>query len=371
VGRVLRQLGVLVSAGKARAASRKDAGPVLTRWGKFGRLLVASMAVVALATSWLCHVGPAWHVLLVLMVYAPLPLLGIPAVLSLWVSMFLPVWWRVVAGISLVLVFTVVMGLAWGSADDGAGRVRFMTYNVKAFLASQRLGGFESLAVEVATHDADVIVMQDAGELVRVRDREDKSLWQAMFGSREVYLFGQYVVASRFPLRDCRPGSIPYRDKEHSYVRCMVKAGKREFELVTVHFVTPRQGLNAFRHEGFDGLDTWQENVSDRTTQAVELVDQLRGHQHPLVLAGDLNAPERSEVVRLLMAQLGLRDAFSSAGFGYGYTHGHSLRVGLSFLRIDHILVSEDIGVSAVDVGGAMASDHRPVIADLLLERER
>lgn len=45
------------------------------------------------------------------------------------------------------------------------------------------------------------------------------------------------------------------------------------------------------------------------------------------------------------------------------------MRIGFSFLRIDHILVSAGIGVRDVTVGAGDVSDHRPVIADLLLRR--
>jgi endonuclease/exonuclease/phosphatase (EEP) superfamily protein YafD len=85
-------------------------------------------------------------------------------------------------------------------------------------------------------------------------------------------------------------------------------------------------------------------------------------------VAGDLNAVESSPIVRTLLA-LGLRDAFSSAGRGYGYSHGHSLRLRHDFLRIDHILVSPQVGVMDSFVGQSNASDHRPVIADLVLRR--
>ena len=61
----------------------------------------------------------------------------------------------------------------------------------------------------------------------------------------------------------------------------------------------------------------------------------------------------------------GFRDAFSSAGWGYGFTHGHSLRPHFSTTRIDHILVSHELGVADCFVGGKEGSDHRPVIADL------
>ena len=65
--------------------------------------------------------------------------------------------------------------------------------------------------------------------------------------------------------------------------------------------------------------------------------------------------------------QSGLRDAFSAAGLGFGYTVGHALRPGISLLRLDHLLVSAGIGVENCFVGSAGASEHRPVIADLWL----
>ena len=73
-------------------------------------------------------------------------------------------------------------------------------------------------------------------------------------------------------------------------------------------------------------------------------------------------------MVRTLLA-LGLRDAFASAGRGYGYTYGHTLRPAFSFLRIDHVLVGPEFEVRDCFVGGDEGSDHRPVIADIALRR--
>jgi endonuclease/exonuclease/phosphatase (EEP) superfamily protein YafD len=44
--------------------------------------------------------------------------------------------------------------------------------------------------------------------------------------------------------------------------------------------------------------------------------------------------------------------------------------LSISFLRIDHILVSPEIGVVSAFAGGKDGSEHRPVIADLLLARD-
>lgn len=67
----------------------------------------------------------------------------------------------------------------------------------------------------------------------------------------------------------------------------------------------------------------------------------------------------------------GLRNAFSTSGTGFGYTYGHSLWPGISFVGIDHVLVSLEIGIADCFVGGERGSTHRPVIADLAMVTNR
>lgn len=73
------------------------------------------------------------------------------------------------------------------------------------------------------------------------------------------YSQGEYLVASRYPLRDCATGAIPYRGRKHTYVqqsyaRCTVVVDDTEIDLVTAHFLSPRDGLNSTRHDWFNGL---------------------------------------------------------------------------------------------------------------------
>ncbi len=270
------------------------------------------------------------------------------------------------------LVLTVVMGLVVGRADSGALPLRMMTYNIKAYLADQKEGGYEAIAREVALHDPDILVMQDAIELTQ-RHYERPGLVHDLFAGRYPYQHGQYIVLSRFPLRDCQAIALP-QPPHHAtsdYAHCVLTANGVDIDLYTAHLLSPRSGLNATRRELADGgLDDWQQNFNLRLAQARKIAADLaaRRTDRPMILAGDLNAAEASPVIRTLLAT-GLRDAFSSAGFGYGYSHGHALRFGFSFLRIDHILVSPGIGVVDAHPGGWQASEHRPVIADLLLQR--
>ena len=334
----------------------------------FARVAVAAVVAPAVLLSVVYKTGVVSTWWLELAQYVPYPAFLLPAIVAFGLSFLLGWAWRWAAAIGLGLVLTVLMGLVAGHADSGTGRVRLMTYNIKAYLVEREAGSYAPLAWEVALHDPDILVMQDAERLTE-RRREVPDTAATVFKGRQVYETGQYIVVSRFPLRECRVEQIPYRDESHTYVRCVVSVNGLDVDLINVHLKSPRDGLNAARHEQADGIDEWQQNFADRLGQSIKLGSDIAGRQRPLILAGDLNAPESSPVLRELLGR-GLRDAFSSAGWGYGYTHGHSLKPRISFLRIDHILVSHEIGVTDSFAGGKDASDHRPVIADLLMLRE-
>jgi endonuclease/exonuclease/phosphatase (EEP) superfamily protein YafD len=329
-------------------------------------VLLSALPVLLMSLAHL-PVWPAWW-WLELLHYLPFPVLLGPALIALFASLLLGRWARGLALLSVLLALSVVMGLALGRADAGSGRLRVMTYNAKAYLAEERPGGFERLVAEVQRHDPDLLVMQDAGELTEQRDKAPASV-APLFDRHSVYTVGQYIIVSRLPLRDCHTQDITHGVHDQKLARCTVTAHGIDIDVVTTHLLSPREGLNATRRERLQGLDEWRQNFVDRFGQAQKLAGHIAPRTRPMILAGDLNAPEAAAVMRTLL-RTGLRDAFSSAALGYGYTHGHSLRLGFSFLRIDHVLVSPEVGVVDSFTGGGQASEHRPVIADLLLRRE-
>lgn len=318
--------------------------------------------------------GSGQSAVLALSQYLPFPAYVLPALAAVLAAFIWLGWvWRVLAMMSLVVSLTVLMGLSWGSAEEGHGRVRFMTYNVKSYLALKRSGGAEELAHEIFEHQPDILVMQDAGQLVDVEGNvRSKDLLRVVGGGwQHAYASDEYVLLSRWPIRQCRNGAIPVGEEPHVFAHCDIDVEGRVLQVITVHLITPRKGLVA-KHRGqprWLGLGEWQDNMLLRMRQAGLLAEYLRQlPPGPRIVAGDLNATEPS-VVQQTLLNTGLRDAFSSASVGYGFTHGHSLLKGLSFLRIDHILVSPDIAVQDAFTGGAQASQHRPVIADLYLHR--
>jgi endonuclease/exonuclease/phosphatase (EEP) superfamily protein YafD len=102
----------------------------------------------------------------------------------------------------------------------------------------------------------------------------------------------------------------------------------------------------------------------NRNLQFREAAALLKSVDGPGVLVGDLNTTMWSPYFSELLRSANLRDA--RLGFGLKTTWPMPLP---SFLRmpIDHCLVSRELHVANLEIGRHIGSDHRPVIADLLL----
>ena len=299
--------------------------------------------------------------------YLPYYWLLLPCLAALAAACWLGRAWVAASLVAPLVLATATMSVQWNVGESGAQHVRLMTYNSKLNRVDDPTV-VQAVGREVARHDPDVLVMQDSDGLLVARGAPPLVGGPPMFGLPYVYAVSQYVVASRLPLRGCSPSTVEYGGESHRFVRCTIDAHGIELTLVTMHFKSPRMGLLATRREGAEGADEWQGNFAERLAQSRQLARQLAPLPRPLVVAGDLNAPESSPVIQQLLAA-GLRSSFSVSGRGYGFSYGQSMRAGLSFLRIDHILASPDLGFAASFVGEGRTSEHRPVIADLVLRR--
>ena len=217
-------------------------------------------------------------------------------------------------------------------AQDGIP-LRVMTYNVQLW---QRRN-VPALMKEILEADPDVLCLQDA------RNTRATPL-ASYFKSRNVAMFGQYVVVSKFPIVDSTVGDISYDGETHTYLRARIDVEGTARRLFNAHLVTPRDALSPLRSPTLWrlGISEMRQNQSQRMRQARQLARRFARSHEPLIIAGDLNAPPASLVTRMLTDQ-GFVDAFSAAGRGYGYTFGHTLLLGRPFLRLDRILASRDL----------------------------
>lgn len=92
-----------------------------------------------------------------------------------------------------------------------------------------------------------------------------------------------------------------------------------------------------------------------REEQVRKLENLISNSNHPVVLCGDFNDPPSSSTYRQL-AKL-LNDSFLIKGNGFGFTYAGRLPL----LRIDYVMVSEDVIVLDYQMFDKTFSDHYPV----------
>jgi endonuclease/exonuclease/phosphatase (EEP) superfamily protein YafD len=339
-------------APNAGSARRRKPGLILT-------ICSTGYLVVLLAVAAGDVMGPERWWFGSLNLYLPQWIWAIPAILLVPAYLITAPRWSFVPAAMLLIVLGPLMGFCWpwpgGQPSSGPGiRLRLLTYNVK--WAGMNV---DAIADEIQQDHPDIVMMQDAAGALDGKLRPCFTGWY-------VLSVDQYIVASRYPILAPEIRWITVGTEWHRVLRCTALMGDRKVTLYDCHLLTPRWGLGALRHPRSAGVAALNANVEERLEQAGALADHVRRETGPIILAGDLNSPVQSLACRRLFA-VGLRDAFSQAGRGYGYTYGQTTRIGRPYVRIDHIMVNQGWSVLSCRAGNSVGSAHCPVVADLFL----
>ncbi len=115
-------------------------------------------------------------------------------------------------------------------------------------------------------------------------------------------------------------------------------------------------------------------NWDDQIYQATALAQDILATSGPLIVGGDFNTTDQSEVYRLINRQL--QNAHWQAGWGFGFSFPARIKpnkkipIPLALIRIDHIFYSPHFYVNkAGTLSTAGGSDHAPIIAEFILTR--
>jgi vancomycin resistance protein VanJ len=168
------------------------------------------------------------------------------------------------------------------------------------------------------------------------------------------------VLASRYPIRAVADLGLESMSEQASVTRYELDTPVGPVHIFNLHLASNRQGISDTIHENRDGPALVQANSDLRREQSEFVVAQAAGCPGPVLVVGDFNTPPESRIFARVWD--GYTDAFSAAGWGYGYTF-----IGAkTMVRIDHVLANRGWLCTGCRVGPSVGSPHRPVIADLV-----
>ena len=298
--------------------------------------------------------------------YAPRSLLCLPAAVLAILSLR---WDR-----RAVLLHLMAMGVVIGPIMDfvvpvqrlldrtepKGPRLRVITCNVQGFGE-----GFEARLQEIVGLKPDLLVLQEASQPYPALDEA--------FGGWHFAEAGNLRVGSRFPVRLLADLHIADFDRRAAII-VEVETPVGTIHVADIHQMTPRPGLENFSREKLSSGE-WGEQIQEWENRRRKEMRALRravdgaAQGRPHIYAGDFNSPSTSPIFRNRWGDQ--QNAFTHAGWGWGYTAPCAKSdwwpADLPWVRIDHILCSRDWRVLDCRAGTSGGSDHRLVVADLLL----
>ena len=231
------------------------------------------------------------------------------------------------------------------------GDLRVLTANVLV-----NNSDFDRLPAEIAALSPDIVVVQEA--LYGWPDVMQKLPGYPHVAGPDIARWNGIIVASRFPLRATIMDEVPDVDHHIGGSRAIrVEVDRpgitRPLVLYGLHAPTPRT------RAGWEVRNAYLARLAERIRAEAAGTD--------VIVAGDWNTPIWSPTYARFLADAGLKATERSV-------LPQPTRIFREFgaprflgATVDHIAVSADIGVAALDVGADFGSDHLPVIADLSL----
>ncbi len=282
-------------------------------------------------------------------------LVGLNAVTPL---LYLPAWvvavgagvtrrWKLATGAAVVVVAHVLFLLPELAARDSlpaipADAARFRLFSANVYAGNDDPARY---AEEIRRDAPDVVVLQEA----------TPTFLAALDGAGAVADLPYRVVvtrtdpfaamvASRWPVLDY---DVVELDGRPVLVRATVAVGGGPIRLFSVHAVAPFAGDRA----------AWGRAVR-------EVGEAVRREEAPVLVAGDFNATWGNRAFRRLL-DAGLTDAAAARGRPFQMTWPRDRALIPPVARIDHVLTTTGLAVTAVRTGRGSGSDHRPLVAEV------
>jgi vancomycin resistance protein VanJ len=218
--------------------------------------------------------------------------------------------------------------------------------NVMSYNTWSKNGDDAQIAKVILSRRPDILLLQEIPPEVfgRLMDRI-RDLYQGSTVYRAYEPTLMQAVVSRHPVE-----SSASMDDKGKAQKVVLRAPDGPIVVFNVHPLRTR----GWRH---------------RYEQIASLLEEdVLPERAPVILGGDLNAPDHSQLYRLIAGHL--ENAHRAAGSGFGFTYPSSdfrllgVLPAPPLVRIDHIFLSDHfVALRAGTIEDSGGSDHRPVFA--------
>jgi endonuclease/exonuclease/phosphatase (EEP) superfamily protein YafD len=222
----------------------------------------------------------------------------------------------------------------------GALHFRVFSANVYAYNTTPR-----PISEEIRAAAPDVVFLQEAGPAF-VKAVDDSGAVAALPYRVTVPRDDPFagLLASRWPLVDTEVVELAGRP---IIVRATAMTEQGPVRLYSIHTISPVSGA---RPKWIDELH--------------HIAAALRAESGPVLVAGDFNATWGNKGFREVL-DAGLTDAAAARGRPLQMTWPRDRHWIPPLIRIDHILTTAGLTVTAIRTGHGQGSDHRPIVADV------
>jgi vancomycin resistance protein VanJ len=332
--------------------SKKETLRRLVCWAS---LVYLSIDIIILLL--MSYAGDRWW-LATLILFGPRWIAALPLIILLPMAVFFNRRQLISLVIAALVVFGPLMGLCIprGIARSPESRpLRVLTCNVQNGVYNEVM-----LNYVIEEYNADIVALQECPAEIKLKLPPD---WNFV---KE----GELAVYSRYPLRmvsSIKALHPPHKWPRESLLQCIIQVPGGAIAFSTVHLPSPRYGLMNIldRHTvlNLSRRSLLEEETVNRQ-QTSQQIEWLASSMHlPVLVAGDFNMPADSSIYRRYWNSYA--NAFTSRGFGYGWTSHETIR-GLEIgARIDHILTGEGLTPRHCMVGPDVGSDHYPLFAEI------
>lgn len=234
-----------------------------------------------------------------------------------------------------------------GPAEPYRGKkvIRVLTMNTGTFQ-------FGDPTDEIASWEPDIVLLQ------QTTPADAKKIAEKLYGGGgdiRSYVFNSVITRWRIE-RESRTGLI--RNQQLS----IVLPDDSRVQIVNVHLSTAATDLRLWTKDAWKNHRANRRHRRQEISLALQILSQTsRFPAEPTIFGGDFNAPATDVVHRQLAHDF--VDAFSEAGTGWGNTFHNRFPI----LRIDHVYSTRHFTPVRCRAVKTRHSDHRFVVADLLL----